>query len=111
MTDESEMFRMSLNHFLMESNELSEMIEDYDTKVAVSIIRSEPRDMVEYKIAELQSKMEHKGLLTKIHKKQNFIESIKLTLSHQDLMLEEYKKFEKENQELFELLDKLFGDD
>lgn len=109
--NESEMFKMTLNYLLMEENELSDMWTEYNEKIATFIIRFEPKDEVEYKIATLQAEVENQQLLNKIHKKQNLINGIEKTLQHPNLMLEDYKKFEKENEELFEILNKLFGDD
>ena len=43
-------------------------------------------------------------------KKQDEIESHKLLLEHKEEVLEEYEKFKKENSELFELMEKIFGE-
>ena len=109
--EESRIFKLTLNYILLEENEATEKLSEYETQIAKSILNQKPENMVEYKLAEQRAKIEHQEMLTEIRKKQNFANNLKLAVNHIDLMADEYKEFEKQTDELFELLNKILGDD
>ena len=111
MLDKSGLVKANINIILMEENELSELWIEYDTEIAKTILKLKPQTEVEYRLAELQAKIEHKDLYEKILKKQDEVNNLGLLLEHKEEVLEQYEQFKKENGELIDLLDKLFGDD
>ena len=108
--DKSGLVKANINLILCEQNELSDLITEYETETARTVLKLKPQTEMEYRLAELQAQIEHNGLHNKILKKQDEIESHKLLLEHKEEVLEEYEKFKKENSELFELMEKIFGE-
>lgn len=94
----------------MENDILSEMITDYETGVAKAILKLKPQNETEYKLAKLQSEVEHSELKTDILKKQNEIDSLEQLLGNKHEVAEAYYQFKQENKELLDLLDKIFGE-
>ena len=109
--ENSGLIKATLNLILYEKNELADLETEYETEIAKTIISLKPQTEVDYKLAEMQAKVNHKELANKILKQQNNIESLYMTLDHKEEVMEEFKKFEAEMQENFELLKKIIGDD
>ena len=109
--ENSGLIKATLNLILYELNELADLETEYETETAKTILTLKPQTEVDYKLAEMQAKVEHKELANKISRQKNTVESLYLTLDHKEEVMEEFKKFEAEMHENFELLKKILGDD
>ena len=101
---------MTINLIRLENDNLSEMITDYETGVAKTILKLKPQNETEYKLAKLQSEIEHSELKKDILKKQNEIDSLEQLVENKHEVAEAYYQFKQENKELLDLLEKLFGE-
>lgn len=108
---DSGLVKATLNLILYEQNNLADLEVEYDEEVAKTILKLKPATETEYKLAELQARIEHKELGLKILKQRNIVKSLQSTLDHKEEVELEFKKFEANKQEVLELMKRILGDD
>ena len=106
--EKAEFVKLNINLIRAEQDILADLWDEYDLEIAQTILKQNPQTEVEYRIAELKARIEHRELYNKIMKKQNEVESYKTILENKDIVMEEYLQFKKDNKQLFDILDQLF---
>lgn len=110
MEDKSELVKLNINLIRMEKDNLTELKVEYETETGQTILKLKPENETQYRIAEIQAKIEHKDLYEQILKKENEIHSLEQLLIHKDEVAQAYHKFREDNKEMLELMEKIFGE-